>query len=442
MVAVPPSAVLGEPPNLPARAILAPEIGALGRPESAAVEAPLVEAPLSEKAAFESARLFDNVGAHALGGAPQSPDQGPLSWRTSLSMSLSRPIRSAAKAVRAVLGKDDPLDKALSERDSRLSNELLRAVRRAREAASGSEAKRGLDAAAMAIFSGRYGKAAGIVRGLLADAPAAEGREDEFAASVSAVIERLPARDLKYASALSAAAEELVAGASGDPFKIQARLSRLVHGLAAAASPEPLARLQTTIAKKASAIARERGLARRGEATGPVQKYNDCWIRSIYDLPIPHLDRLRKTMSYPRFLERVEAGFPESKLRRDGLDFEEFPKLLALLGLSRTQHLVDEAELVRLLKRNKAVLAALAWFDTDASAMNVFEAMAHFHQHAVMITDVKGEHFVVRDPAVTHETRYTMVELNMLQLVVDEVAPSGPDAARTLEKFLQASRGT
>ena len=69
----------------------------------------------------------------------------------------------------------------------------------------------------------------------------------------------------------------------------------------------------------------------------------------------------------------------------------------------------------------------VAWFDVDASGMRPSESLRHLHKHAVVISGAEegpdGPLFAVRDSMLAHETRYTMPELNTLQLTVFTISP-------------------
>lgn len=343
----------------------------------------------------------------------------------------NRPDREISKLYEsgAVGVKDsDPLQKALAGREISLTNELLAPAmtvragvdRRSREAA---------DALAMHLFSGEYSLARkDLAR--LSGASVDPGDKAGIDQALELLRLKIPTADLAPARLLAQAAVEVLDGLSGDPFSIQERLSRLVWGLSPANIPDPLVKLQVRLSKAASWLARERGLARRGPPTGPAQKFNDCWLRSLYDLPIAALQPLRDAMSYDAFLARVEALFPDKDIRDKGLSFEDFPKLLDKFGLQVRRHLVSQKELESLLKERGAVIAGLAWFDKDVTQAEPWEALSHWRQHAVVITSASGRgktrEFVVRDSLLPHETRYTLTELDLLQFVVYSIEPAKP----------------
>ncbi len=59
--------------------------------------------------------------------------------------------------------------------------------------------------------------------------------------------------------------------------------------------------------------------------------------------------------------------------------------------------------------------------------MRPTESLRHMHKHAVVLSGVEGgagrKLFTVQDSLLAHETKYTMPELNTLQLVVYTVEP-------------------
>lgn len=320
----------------------------------------------------------------------------------------------------------DPLQNALALRDISLSNELLAPAMRVRSGVD-RRSREAADALAMHLFSGEYSLARKDLE-LLDSASVDPGDKAGFDQALELLRRKIPSADIAPARLLAQAAVEVLNDLSGDPFSIQEQLSRLVWGLSSANIPDPLVKLQVRLSKAASWLARERGLARRGPLTRPAQKYNDCWLRSLYDLPIAALKPLRDAMSYDAFLARVETLFPDKDIREKGLSFEDFPKLLDKIGLRGRRHLVSQKELESLLNERGAVIAGLAWFDKDVTQADPWEALSHWRQHAVVITGAsdrgKTRKFVVRDSLLPHETRYTMNELDLLQLVVYSIEPA------------------
>ncbi len=344
-------------------------------------------------------------------------------------------------ALQALMPKSDPLPEALRSRDMGLTNDLLAAARRL-WALVDEKAAPAAEALALHLFAGQFALARKDLAELASGGVTVGDAElTEYLHLTDKLREKVPARDIPAAQALAAAVEAVLAGAGGDPFQVQARLRGLLQGIESKSIPKPLSRFQVTLSKRASHLARAHGEARKGAATGPVQAFEDCWVRAIYDLPIAALEPLRKAMTYERFLDRVGAEFPGKDFKTDGLNVAEFPRLMSRMGFKAASRIATQNELEEALASRGPLLAGVGWYNRDVSEIPHEEALRHWTTHAFVITAAKGpagaREYVVRDSLLPHETRYTFAELGLMQLLIYEISADST-SGETLRRFLGA----
>lgn len=332
------------------------------------------------------------------------------------------------------------VEEALSAPERALVRKLVRAAAAMREAVP-MELDSAVDGLSLAIFTGQFSEA----RTLLAELEKADFEPSskwlKFYAARRYIAKRLPASDSKHAGVLHREVSEILSNPVGDPLALQSRLTRMTGDMSRWTTPKLLERFQHEHSMRHSWLARERGEERQGAPTGPAQEYNDCKIRSLYDLPIAALDALRKAMPYSEFLNRVAAHFPHRDVKKVGLATEYLPRLMEKLGLKWTRRDVNEVELVRLLERHGSVIAAFGWFEKGSlDGGNPVAAWDRFVSHAAVITGVEradgGRLFVVRDPGLDHEVRYTFDELRLMLLRVDVIEPL-VGGERSLQTFVE-----
>lgn len=213
-----------------------------------------------------------------------------------------------------------------------------------------------------------------------------------------------------------------VTGKLGDDlFHAVKQLARLIDGIHEENIPKELKRRRLWLEKKASFIARSRAIARRGPPLErPVQQFNDCWVRILYELP--KLSTFRQGQTYDEFLAAMIAEFPEHDIKTNGLGFQEFRSWLAARQLKAVVRVVNEDELATLLAEQGPLMGAIGWFDQDVAELRPTQALRHFHQHAILVmaaTGVSGQRlFAVHDPLLSYESSYLMTEFDLLQLFV------------------------
>jgi hypothetical protein len=332
----------------------------------------------------------------------------------------------------------DRLEQALSVRDWVLTKDLLSVASQLR--ASVVDAFHdSVDTMTLAVFDGRFSQARSVLTSLtVASSPR---RARAFHEAFSQLQTKLPPDDSPASVSLSEATRELLSSASGDPFRTQERLSRLIHGMDDHVLPDSLVRARDRLAYEASGLVRERGLARRGRDLGPVQENNECWLRAIYDLPVSALDGLRRALSFEAFLARVQKRFPAHDVKKFGLRVEDFPHLLEALGLNMVLHPNPNAlEIEMLLNDHGALIVLMGWFDKSARQMEMGRAWLHYHQHVVIVCGTEGpreaREFVVRDSLLTHEIRYTAAELGLLRARFHSVESGGECGDERLRTFV------
>lgn len=422
---------LAQPPAIPqAPSALAARMTAPGTPAAIPVlPAAAAASPAAKPAAAHDAKAPVLGALQERVEALRAPNAAP-------ERELGRLFEGADGSGAVMSAAADPLAAALRTRDAAGIGELLRAASVVRGWSTAKQEKTA-DLLALALAAGRFREA----RQHLETLSASENDDGEFWTALADVRGRLPEADIEGAGALAEAFREVLATVSGDPFQLQARLSRLILGLRLSDLPTPVKALYDSLAMRISWTARERAAARRGPATGPAQKYSDCWIRSLYDLPIKVLEPLRRALTYEQFLQRVVAEFPALDIKKKGLPVESFPALMRLLGLKASRHDVDQDALEALLFKHGAVIASVGWFPKDAAALPELEARLRFSSHAMVLAGVSGpresREFKAIDSAVEHQTRYTMPELQAIQLQVYAVEPAGQGASESLRRFIQ-----
>ncbi len=397
-----------------------------------AVTAELTETPTASENLLRN--LYERRAIHSDGGGVLAMDGGapsgslaPSTARAVGVMAALLPAAVAAAPIQAELTSAAGLiavaaaagvaaaywlvgrSRAVAPRDAALTNGLLAAAKELRRAA-GPAGQGAAAALEDALITGDYPRAAGLLAALEPEAPQA-------AAKVRGL---LPAKAAPGSSELKKALSEVQAAVSADPFRVQERLSRLVAGVLQENIPKPLQAKQVWLAKKASALARQRAAERAGAATQAEQKYNDCWLRALYALPA--LEAVRGKMTYDGFLARVEKEFPERDIRGQGLSFELFWVLMERLGLKAETRVLSEGQLAALLTAKGSVLGGIGFFDRDTSQLSSLDALRYWNQHALVLKAVSGKPgsrlFTVDDSALAYETRYTQAELDILQLLV------------------------
>ncbi|MBI3552167.1 MAG: hypothetical protein HY077_06590 [Elusimicrobia bacterium] len=369
---------------------------------------------------------------------PDSVPEGAPEAAPPVKKGLRRIVESVASWARG-----DRLQKALGARDVPLLNDMLNDLRVVREELDDPPHSL-LDELGLTVFTGQFQRARGHLKALTSDMPEI-GAMDDLRGRVKGVEKKLPPQDLRGAGVLSAAVAEVLASLSGDPFRIQERLSRLVDGFDHANLPRPLDDFQKRLSMRGSWHARERGLSRRGAQTSPVQKYNDCWIRSIYELPIAALEPLRRAATYEQFLERVEAAFSAENVKKNGFSYSDVPALMKKLGLKATPHRIkSQEELESLIGRHGPVIAAVGWFEPDAPTLEIWQAWQRYHNHVMILTRKSGppwdRRFVAVDSLVPHETSYTSTELLLMRATIYTVEPAGEDSAQRQRRFALGTR--
>ncbi len=377
-----------------AAAIPAPAARAAAAPEAAGESAPAADAEergsFFDGAALTGALLAAPALAHAASAA-HAPGR----------VSAVAPLAAAAALWGWWRGSSAP-------RDAALTNRLLAAARDLSKVPGSGDAAARAQAAAL---TGDYGALRAALKGL---------PEHPAVAQLRALAPKRDAADARQLAADLRATGD----ASGDPFALAERVSRLLDGIDYKNAPEALHALTLRLAKKASTEARARGVSRVGAPTGPVQAYNDCWVRVLYATPA--LERFRAGLSYEEFLAQIESEFPERGIRRNGLGFADFRQWLERRGLKAEQRTSSAEGLAELLASGP-VIGAVSWFDADVSAMRSTAALTHFHQHAILITGVTGpvgaRLFTVQDSLLPHESRYTIAELELMQLAAYVVSP-------------------
>lgn len=361
-------------------------------------------------------------------------NQPSFGWKASLALAGTAALGALYVRMKS---PGSSLAKAFAERDSDLTDQLLAAVDVLREAAEG--ASRGMvESLASSVLVGNYAQAREHLA-RLAKAPEPLEKSEGVERAMSLLSKRMPVRDLKGADILRGVMMEVLGSVSSDPFQTQALISRLAQGIAPTNMPRPLWDKHLKLSKKSSLQARERAAARRGKKIGDVQFLNDCFVRAFYDLPIAALEPLRRRLSYPEFLARVEKEFPDKEVMEKGLEFSDFKALVERMGYTYKAHNISEYNLAGLIARHGAVMAGVSWFDTDVSEMESMAALRHWHRHAIVVTGVEGSkenpEFVVRDSLLTHESRYTLAELALTMPVIYTLE-AGPGKGGKLEKFL------
>jgi hypothetical protein len=214
---------------------------------------------------------------------------------------------------------------------------------------------------------------------------------------------------------------------SDDPFHVMKQLAQLTDGIHEENIPEELKSRYLWLAKKASCLARDRAVARRGASLArPVQKFNDCWVHILYAMP--SLATFRQGQTYEDFLAATAAEFPGGDIRIDGLSFKQFHAWLAARQLRADAQVVNEERLATLLIEHGPLMGAIGWFDRDVTDLRSTKAVRHFHKHAILITDATGvpgqRLFTVQDPLLSHESGYLMTEFDLLQLFVYVLGPA------------------
>jgi hypothetical protein len=342
-------------------------------------------------------------------------------------------------------GKSKSIEEALASRDMELTNELLAAARRIYEIVESPDEEKA-ESLALHLFCGRYEAARRVLKKVVLSTLALEDA-GRFLEHINLLKKKIPREDLPLTETIAREVDEVLSSiSSADPFPVQERLIRLMWRIESAGVPKTLSRFQVRLSKKASWQARRQGESRRGPVTRPVQEgRRDSWVRSIYDLPIPVLEPLRRTISYDEFLKKVEAEFPGKDFGREDLTFDEYPKLLERMGFQTRQFIVTREDLEDLLECHHAVIAGLAWFDEDVSEMEAEEARDHWTKHFAIIKGFQGSpearEFEVWDPLKPYETRYMMTELGLLQLLVFTVEPLEADSGEILRHFITQSGG-
>ncbi len=339
-------------------------------------------------------------------------------------------------------GKRDKGTQDTPDRDVKLTNDLLQDVWRLKDALEESDTDLFPNIASLAesVIVGDYQKVRRLLQGIESAKlePGIAGERDRLAAALR---RKLPAKDAPAMKALKRALKAVRDSLSPDPFHTQRLLSRIVRGIDHNKIPNDLQDKQMALTRKASAIARDNAHARREKTeTVEIQRHEDCWVQSLYHLPVPFMAALRDSMSYEAFLSRVEIMFPEKDVKGDGLGPEEFDTLLSRLGLSRSAHITSENQLKALLDEHGSVIAAAGWFDKDVEGIDIIQALKHWHQHAMIITgyeDAEGETlFKVRDSLVPSLVRYTKTELDLMTFTVFVVEADKSTPAR-IEEFLR-----
>lgn len=345
----------------------------------------------------------------------------------------------AAGRLREMI-KGPTVEAAMAAPERALVRKLTRAAAAMRESAP-AELDSAVDGLSLAIFTGRFGEAREKLAGLAKADFEPAGKWLKFSAARQYLEKRLPAADSKFAGALEREVAELLAQPAGDAFAVQGRLTRLLGDASPWTTPKALERLQHEHSMRHSWLARERGESRKGAPTGPAQQFNDCMVRSIYDLPIAALEALREAMPYAKFLDRVAAMFPHRDLKKVGLVTEYVPRLMERLGLKWTRRRASEAQLKALLSRHGAVIAHFGWFDKAAlEGRSPADAWGRYYSHAAIVTGVAADGlFVVKDSLLDVETRYTYDELRMMLLQVDVVEPA-EGGAQSLRRFVEKGR--